>query len=160
MIFLDQRMPDGDGLSVLEPLAEKWPRAAIFLMTGQADDVVAKSAILLGATDYIPKRSISRNAVERLLKTGRDAAEMRWKVEQQQEILTFAHVLVHDFRAPIVQANSITELLEESINDGDQDAIQTELALLHKSTGPMSELIDSLSSHIRNDRAAEMEVSP
>jgi DNA-binding NtrC family response regulator len=154
-------MPDGDGLSVLEPLAEKWPRAAIFLMTGQADDVVAKSAILLGATDYIPKRSISRNAVERLLKTGRDAAEMRWKLEQQrQELLTFAHVLVHDFRAPIMQANSIAELLDESINDGDQDAIQTELALLRKSTGQMIELIDSLSSHIRNDRAAEMEVGP
>ena len=57
VIFLDVRMPDGNGLELLPRLAQTPSRPEIIIMTGYGDPQGAELAITSGAWDYIEKGS-------------------------------------------------------------------------------------------------------
>lgn len=152
-IFLDYHLPMIEGLSALSACREAWPRAAVFLMTGQGDEQVAKSAILEGASDYLSKSSIHAASLIGTLRKGVMAARMRTRLEEQyDDLATFAEVLVHDFRAPIRAAAFLTEQIEEDLTAGDTDGARHGLAVLRASAVQMSDMVRSLSNHIRFDR--------
>lgn len=159
-IFLDYHLPMTEGLSALSACREAWPRAAVFLMTGQGDEDVAKSAILEGASDYLSKSQIYASRLIGILKKGVVAARMRTRLEEQHDDLsTFAEVLVHDFRAPIRAAAFLTEQIEEDLNAGDIDEVRHGLSLLRASAVQMSDMVRSLSDHIRFDREEAFEAA-
>lgn len=55
MVFLDLRLPDGDGISFLEPIKENQGDIPIVIMTNYAEVGSAVSAMKKGAFDYISK---------------------------------------------------------------------------------------------------------
>src|SRR6185369_522206 len=57
VVFLDVRMPDGNGLELLPRLAQTPSRPEIIIMTGFGDPQGAELAINSGAWDYIEKGS-------------------------------------------------------------------------------------------------------
>ncbi|QPM89809.1 hybrid sensor histidine kinase/response regulator [Pseudooceanicola algae] len=161
VVFLDNRLPGVEGVTIVEKLMKKWPKSAVILVSGQGDAIVAKTAIKRGAIDYISKRDLNQNAVERMMKVSVETARMRWMVDQQrQELMMFSSILVHDFRAPIAAISSLAEMLSDSLQNGDTDTVQEDLAYLQKSTRQMSELVDSLAAHLRYDGDAEMSNVP
>ena len=152
-IFLDYHLPMVSGLSVLSSFRKTWPSAAIFLMTGQGDEDIAKSAIQEGASDYLSKSQIEATRLIRLLKNGIRAARMRRRLEEQYDDLsTFSEVLVHDFRAPIRATAFLTEQIEEDLNSGQIEQARKGLSVLNASALQMREMLRSLSDHIRFDR--------
>ncbi|KAA2314565.1 HAMP domain-containing histidine kinase [Puniceibacterium sp. HSS470] len=158
VIFLDDQVPQGDVTRAIDALLGKHPKCAIILTMDAGREDLAKSAIMQGAVDYIAKANLTEGAVRRIIKVGRETALMRWKIEQQRrDLTTFANVLVHDFRAPIVQVSCMAELLSESLREGDTEAAQQELAMLQKSARQMAELVDSLSALIQTDRQPRIE---
>lgn len=54
-LLLDVRMPDIDGISLLERLRELHPRLPVVIMTGHADVPLAVKAMRIGAVDVIEK---------------------------------------------------------------------------------------------------------
>ncbi len=152
-IFLDNMLPGRTGLECLAALHARWPRAAIFLMTSHGNEVLAKTAILNGATDYIAKSALSRNSVGRMLVNGVQKARAAWKLEEQhRDLCTFSEVLVHDFRAPIRAAVFLSEQIETDLSDGAVDEARAGLRILRQSSQQMLDLITSLSDHNRLDR--------
>lgn len=157
-IFLDYMLPSGSGLSYLSDFRQKWPRAAIFMLTGQGDEELAKSAIQLGATDYVQKSVINKSALKRMLDNGLAQARARWQIEEQRRDLeTFSEVLVHDFKEPVRALAFLAEQIEEDLDEGRIDEVRKELRLLHKSSAQMMEMIRSLSDHVRFDRDERVE---
>jgi len=57
VVFLDVRLPDGNGLEMLPRLAQTPSRPEIIIMTGYGDPLGAELAINSGAWDYIEKGS-------------------------------------------------------------------------------------------------------
>ncbi|MBJ6799601.1 sigma-54-dependent transcriptional regulator [Geomonas propionica] len=57
LVFLDVRLPDGNGLEMLPRLAQAPSRPEIVIMTGYGDPAGAELAINSGAWDYIEKGS-------------------------------------------------------------------------------------------------------
>ncbi|SFS77139.1 two-component system, NtrC family, response regulator HydG [Zhouia amylolytica] len=55
LIFTDLRLPDGNGLELLEKVREDIPSLPIIMMTGYAEVPSAVKAMKLGAFDYISK---------------------------------------------------------------------------------------------------------
>jgi DNA-binding NtrC family response regulator len=55
VILLDLRLPDGDGLEILERLRGVCPEAAVILLTGHGSIEVAVTAIKKGAEDFLEK---------------------------------------------------------------------------------------------------------
>lgn len=157
-IFMDYRLPDADGLDLVVPALQQWPRSAVILVTGQGDEDLAKSAILQGATDYIPKRSLNANAVTRILENSVQAARLRWQLEEQRaELELFSDTLVHDLKAPIRAVAFFGDQAEEDLRNGDIDAAREAVDFVQRANRQMRTLIDCLADHIRNDRATATE---
>lgn len=53
--LLDVRMPEMDGLTVLERLSERWPDVPVVMMTGHGELPMAVRAIRAGAADFVEK---------------------------------------------------------------------------------------------------------
>jgi PAS domain S-box-containing protein len=57
VLLLDQRLPDMDGLEILQQLVQEQLPTPIVLVTGIGDSELAAQALRMGASDYVPKRA-------------------------------------------------------------------------------------------------------
>lgn len=149
VIFLDYQLPDISGLDLMSSFFRRWPHCVIFIMTGQGDEEIAKSAILSGAADYIAKSAITSGALQRMIANGLQVARMRWRIEEhQKELQQFSDVLVHDLRAPIRAIKFLSDQILEDFDAGDLEEVKREFDLMKRSVSKMSDLIERLASHI------------
>ncbi|MBF9034407.1 response regulator [Rhodobacterales bacterium HKCCE2091] len=152
-VFLDHLLPGVTGLSLLRDIRYRCPRAAILMMSGQGNETLAKSAIQLGATDYLSKSGIDEVAMKRMLVNSVHAATRQFEIdEQRRDLSTFVEVLVHDFKAPIRAVHFLAGQVQEDLASGDAEAVQEGLELLTRSTRQMMRTIKSLADHIKYDQ--------
>jgi two-component system response regulator AtoC len=64
VILLDLKLPDGDGLEILERLQGVCPEAAVILLTGHGSVEIAVTAIKKGAEDFLEKDPASLEVTE------------------------------------------------------------------------------------------------
>lgn len=149
VVFLDYLLPGMSGLDLLSSFFRLWPQSVIFIMTGQGDEEIAKSAILSGAADYISKSAISSGALHRMIGNGLQVARMKWRIEEhQKELQQFSDVLVHDLRAPIRAIKFLSDQILEDFEAGDLNEVKREFDMMKRSVTKMSDLIERLASHI------------
>ncbi len=55
LVLLDMRMPDMDGIAVLEALREQHPRVKVVMLSGQSGDETIYQALSRGASGYLLK---------------------------------------------------------------------------------------------------------
>jgi len=55
LVFLDIRMPDLDGITVLRTIKRQWPDCEVVIVTGYPTIATAKEAVRLGAYHYLVK---------------------------------------------------------------------------------------------------------
>ncbi len=78
ILLTDIKMPDHDGLWLVERVRAKWPRTAIVMATGVVELEAVKKAQRLGAVDYVTKpfgRELLRQALERAEQKLKHAAD-------------------------------------------------------------------------------------
>jgi len=83
IVLTDLRLPDGDGLSLIEAAKLKNPSVLAALMTGYASLETALKAIQLGAYDYITK-PFSLNEIEILIRNMCDKIRLEEKALRAQ----------------------------------------------------------------------------
>jgi DNA-binding NtrC family response regulator len=83
LVFVDLSLPDGEGLSLLEPLAE-YPSTEVVVVTGNASIGTAVAALREGAADYLTKPV----DVERLRGILANVARRRELVEEVETLRT------------------------------------------------------------------------
>ncbi|SNR51667.1 sensor histidine kinase [Puniceibacterium sediminis] len=156
--FLDYNMPDMDGLSAVAKMLKIWPDLAIVVVTGQGDEKIAAAAISAGATEYIPKRDLNENAIQRSAENALKLARLRSQITAQHtELEAFVHVLVHDLAAPIRGVDMLSDILLEHIEDGDLDGVSEISHKMQNQTRRMSALLKSLRAYAFLDRPPTFE---
>ncbi|HHN46770.1 MAG TPA: response regulator, partial [Planctomycetes bacterium] len=55
LVIMDMRLPDGNGLELMDEFIRRSPQVPIVLITGHGSEDIAVDAIRRGAHDYIPK---------------------------------------------------------------------------------------------------------
>ena len=55
LVLLDIRLPDRNGIEILEQIREQWPDQIVVMLTGEPDHESAVRAMRLGARDYLTK---------------------------------------------------------------------------------------------------------
>ncbi len=70
--LVDLRLEDGNGMKVVETLAEARPDARIVMLTGYGNIANAVTAIKAGAVDYLPKPADADQIVQALLNSDAD----------------------------------------------------------------------------------------
>ncbi|MCW6051692.1 response regulator [Microcoleus sp. A2-C5] len=66
-VFLDYRLPDGDGLSLVKNVRESGLKVPLIVLTGQGDEQIAVELMKAGASDYIAKGKMSADSLSRSL---------------------------------------------------------------------------------------------
>lgn len=115
-VLLDYSLPGRDGLKVLRSILDLDASVAVVMITGQGDEHIAVQAIKRGAQDYLSKDMMSRDLLRRAIANATERARMQEKIRKQQESLqSFAHVLVHDLRAPLRTVQRAITMLSEDL---------------------------------------------
>lgn len=113
LVITDLRMPDLDGISMLEQIRGEQPDAALLMITGYASVDTATQAMKLGAFDYIEKPFTPeeiRAAVQKALKQKRFLDR---KDEQMLDALSKTELKTTGFddRTPAAVADTVTRMV-------------------------------------------------
>lgn len=135
-VFLDYRLgPGSDGLEVLKQLREGGDRTPIIMMTGYGDERIAVELLKAGATDYLPKSTLTPDVLGRSVRNAvslRNSEEQCHKAEQAlrereanfRSIFTTANdtiIVIDPTASQIVQVNpQATALLGYSSSELEQ----------------------------------------
>lgn len=81
VVLLDLRMPGTDGMSVLRMIKERWPDTEVVVITGYPSLETAKTAVQLGAYDYLAKPV---GPVEVIEAADRAMTNKRWSLHEER----------------------------------------------------------------------------
>jgi two-component system, sensor histidine kinase and response regulator len=122
-IFIDYRLPDGNGIELLQQLRDRGIRVPIVSLTGQSDDRVAVELMKAGASDYLSKAQISpaqlRQVFQNVMRVHNAEVAMEVAHQQREELLAqkeeFIARMTHDLQTPLVGANRMLDLLCDDV---------------------------------------------
>jgi signal transduction histidine kinase len=67
-VFLDYRLPDKDGLALVQEIHQTGIKVPLVVLTGQGDEQIAVNLMKAGVSDYLSKSRISPEALARILR--------------------------------------------------------------------------------------------
>jgi two-component system, sensor histidine kinase and response regulator len=156
-VLLDYRIPDQDGLELLQLLTSKDKVVPVIMMTGQGNEFVAVTAMKLGSQDYIPKKMLTAAVLKRAIERAVERAEMVRQVEQcrvelersNRDLELFASIVAHDLKAPLRAITQHLTLLNSKIEKKLDEKCKRSLAFAVEGATRMRLLIDALFEYAR-----------
>lgn len=128
LLFVDHRLPDGNGLDVLRHVHLEKMETLSVMITGMASLELAIAATQAGAFDFLPKpfttedlRRVARKAARNILMTRK---HKNFENERRKIRFQFLSVLAHELKSPIAAVESYLQILQEGTLGTDLKAYQ------------------------------------
>ena len=126
-VLLDYRMPDMDGIEVLQKFATTQEGVPVVMLTGDGNETVAVVAMKTGSQDYLPKRVVTPQALRRSVERAIEHARLTNRLKayrsdlerSNQDLERFVSVVAHDLKSPL---RAITQHLQ-LVRDYNQDRL-------------------------------------
>jgi signal transduction histidine kinase len=165
VVLLDLGMPDSQGLSTLDRIAEAFHQMpVIVVLTGNDDDELAQNALKRGAQDYLVKGQVNRELLQRSLRYAIERHKIEIQLRKTNDDLIvvndaliaardtaidasrikseFLANISHEIRTPLSGIVSIAELL--TLEDCSPDVNELHQVLLQSSKHLVTTLNDLL----------------
>jgi len=85
VLLLDYSLPGETGLDFLRSVGRKEKVPPVIMLTGQGDELIAKDAIISGASDYCSKLRITSETLTRTILEAIEKARLQAEEERQRE---------------------------------------------------------------------------
>ena len=142
-VLLDQNMPQMDGLTLARRLRASDAHMPIILVTSVGDEMLAADAMRNGVSDYLTKSRLSTEAARRVVDRAIHASTQQRLIDQQHEELeTFAYALAHDFKQPIRQIMTFSQMICDELSQSESASVQQHLEFLVHAAGRLDKLVD------------------
>jgi PAS domain S-box-containing protein len=106
VMLLDYRLPDGNGLVVLEELHGRGYDLPVIMITGQGDERLAVRAMQAGAADYMVKGSDELLKLPTLVQKAIRNHELQLSVQRSLEQIRYQATLLNNVRDAVVVWNT------------------------------------------------------
>lgn len=141
-IFVDYRLPDQDGLALVQQIRQQQIATPIVVLTGQGDEQIAVELMKAGASDYLAKDRLAPDSLAQVL---RNAVRIhRTEAEMALQSADFIAHLTHDLRTPLVAADMMLKLFQKSAFGELPEAMQPPLTALIRSNHSLLDLVNTL----------------
>ena len=156
-VLLDYNMPLKDGLALAGELRAAFAFLPIILLTSVGDEMLAAKALRSGVSDYLPKSRVSAYSIRRTVDRSIQACgQARVIDEQRGELENFAFALAHDFKQPIRQISTFTQLISNEIRGVEIGDVQQHLGFLGDAARRLGKLVDVMSQYTLLNQAPEL----
>jgi two-component system sensor histidine kinase/response regulator len=141
-VFVDYRLPDQDGLALVQNIRGLGIQFPLIVLTGQGDEQIAVDLMKAGASDYLSKSRISPEALSQIL---RNAVRVyRAEAEMAMQRADFIAHLTHDLRTPLVAADMMLKLFQKEAFGELPDAIRSPLHALMRNNQNLLDMVNTL----------------
>lgn len=114
--LIDHGLPDLSGTTLLDALSEASEGVIPFpviVLTGEGSEELAVLSIQKGASDYIAKRNVTENSLNRAILNAQQKHILALKVaEKRSELEFFAARIAHDLKAPLQRIAHYGDLID------------------------------------------------
>ncbi len=150
-IFIDYNMPLFDGLEGIVHLKKHAPNIPLVMVTGQGDELLATKAIQRGASDYIPKRLVGPDTVEKVTVHVMEIAALERRIREQQDaVANFSRMLAHDLKAPVRHIRIVGETMAQAIAAAEIDRVGELFVMMQKMVDRIGLLVTTLDEYNRS----------
>jgi two-component system, sensor histidine kinase and response regulator len=162
--FIDYRLPDMDGLGLVQQLRGSNVKIPLIILTGQGDEQIAVELMKAGASDYIAKGRLSPEALAQVLRSAirlYQAQQQAEQAEQQKEQLArqredFVSRLTHDLRTPLVAADRMLNLFQEGAFGEISPEMQSVLVTMVRSNQSLLQMVNTILEVYRHDAGRKL----
>lgn len=158
-VFLDYRLPDKDGLTLVQDLRHQGVKIPLIVLTGQGDEQVAVDLMKAGATDYLSKSKVTADTLSYVLRNALRLYEAERAIElanQKRERLSreredFVYRLTHDLRTPLVAADRMLTLFQQEAFGPTSPDMDDALTTMIQSNQNLLQMVNTILEVYRHD---------
>ncbi|RMF65901.1 MAG: hybrid sensor histidine kinase/response regulator [Cyanobacteria bacterium J069] len=158
-VFLDYRLPDRDGLAVVQEVRGRGDKTPLIVLTGQGDEEIAVELMKAGASDYLPKSKVSPEVLARILRNAIRIYQAELQVDRanrQREQLArqredFVSRLTHDLRTPLVAADRMLKLFKQDAFGETTPEMSEAIAIMIRGNQNLLQMVNTLLEVYRHD---------
>ena len=163
LCIFDLKLPDGDGLSLLQTSKQLFPNVPVILMTGHGNKGTVLEALKRGAYDYIEKPfSISNDLFPvvrrasgaiKLQKENRSLNEQILHNSKLAALGELSATVLHDIRGPLSLIQVVCDDIEDDISEGslNPENMTDHIKQVRKACDRIRKLGDHLRNYSRSD---------
>jgi len=158
-VLVDYEMPDMDGLTLVRLLREQYPFLPIILCTGAGDELLAAETLKSGATDYFPKNRMSPVAPCRAINNAIDInVRMKTIHDQQVDIEAFGFALAHDFKQPVRQIITFSDMIAQETKRLKGERLPQMLKFMSDAARRLDSLVDVMVQYTLLQQTPELKL--
>lgn len=170
LCIFDLRLPDGDGLTLLQKTHALRPQVPVILMTGHGNKSTVIEALKRGAYDYIEKPfSISNDLfpvihrAEETVRLQKENSSLNEQILHQSKLAVLGELsatVMHDIRGPLGLIRMVCDdMVDEVENIGmlNSSGLNPHVLQIQKACDRIGKLVEHLRGYSRQDKQEALE---
>lgn len=140
-IFLDYRLPDIDGITLVKQIRSEGIHVPIIVLTGQGDEQTAVEIMKAGASDYLPKSQVSADNLASLIRQAIRVYQAEQKTRLAQAQLRRTNTVLRQQNQELEDQRRQIEQQNLQLLDADRHKTEFLATVTHELRTPLNSIM-------------------